>query len=44
MMCDSERNEIMETIMYAIKEIENGQETDGIRTLEFIVEAYGEKS
>ena len=41
-MNDAERKEIMETILYAIKEIENGQEGDGIRTLEFLVEAYGE--
>ena len=41
-MSSDERKEIMETIMYAIKEIENGQEGDGIKTLEFLLEAYGE--
>ena len=38
MMCDSERNEIMETIMYAIKEIDNGMEESGLQPLEDLVE------
>jgi len=34
MILNEERNEIIETIMYAIDEIDNGQEESGIKTLE----------
>ena len=37
-MSDSERKEVIETIMYAIKEIDNGMEESGLKTLEDLVE------
>ena len=40
-MSDSERKEVIETIMYAIKEIDNGMEESGIQTLEDLLLTIG---
>ena len=40
-MSDSERKEVIETIMYAIKEIDNGMEESGIQPLEDLLLTIG---